>query len=203
MRIIAGSAKGRRLFSPGAKDKGRQIRPTTDRARESLFNIIGAEKLHGSKVLDLFAGTGALGLEAVSRGAEMAVFVDKAPLAINLIQKNISICGFSTCLVLKRDVQKGLFFLHKQVEKYWQKVCKVTCHDTSWPGYFDLIFLDPPYKKSLCADIVSNLVDNKLLGRESIVICEESSAVSLPEMMSSLNLFDQRKYGDTGFWFYK
>ena len=111
MRIIAGTAKGRRLFSPGRHKNNLRIRPTSDRARESLFNILGPLPVKGARVLDLFAGTGALGLEALSRGAEQAVLVDNDSGAITLIHKNITICGFSErTSVLRRDLMKGLFF---------------------------------------------------------------------------------------------
>ena len=118
MRIIAGTARGRQLQTPSkstAGYSGQLIRPTADRSREALFSIIGQE-IKGATVLDLYAGTGALGLEALSRSAKRVVFVDNNPHAIKLIEKNIELCGFSDqTLVLKRDLSKGLSFLAKQL----------------------------------------------------------------------------------------
>lgn len=106
MRIIAGIARGRKLISPGAKGGENEIRPTSDRAREALFNILGND-VCGARVLDLFAGTGALGLEALSRGADSALFIDKSQSAIGMINKNIQLTGFSDKVtILKRDLSK-------------------------------------------------------------------------------------------------
>ncbi|MDP2107041.1 MAG: RsmD family RNA methyltransferase, partial [Desulfobulbaceae bacterium] len=110
MRIIAGQAKGRRLAAPGERS-GKTIRPTADRAREALFSILGWDLMREAAVLDLFAGTGALGLEALSRGANKAVFVDNNPLAIDLILQNITICGFADrSHVAHHNLMKGLAF---------------------------------------------------------------------------------------------
>ncbi len=112
MRIIAGTAKGRRLFSPPSSKGGKgEIRPTSDRAREALFNVL-AGHADGAQVLDLCAGTGAMGLEALSRGADHSVFVDNGRTALALIGKNIHACGFDDkSTVLQRDLFKGLSFL--------------------------------------------------------------------------------------------
>ena len=117
MRIIGGTARGRRLQTPPKSTVSRTgsqlIRPTADRAREALFNIIGKE-VEDAVVLDLFAGTGALGLEALSRGAQSAAFVDKSSQSTDLIKKNIELCGFSDkSFVIKRDLAKSLSFLEK------------------------------------------------------------------------------------------
>ncbi|NOQ66626.1 MAG: methyltransferase, partial [Desulfobacterales bacterium] len=110
MRIIGGTARGRRLQTPlnNTVTSAQPIRPTAERAREALFSIIGQE-VKGATVLDLFAGTGALGLEALSRSAQQAVFIDNNLHALQLVGKNIELCGFSDrALVLKRDLSKGL-----------------------------------------------------------------------------------------------
>ncbi len=197
MRIISGSAGGRRLAAPGNPQHNRNIRPTSDRAREAIFNIIGFERLHDSTVLDLFAGTGALGIEALSRGARKAFFVDNYDPAINLIKRNISICNFSkSSHLLKKDLFKGLFFLKSFVQKIDNAVADTV-------GSFDLVFLDPPYDKDQAGFFLSELQVNKLLNSSSLVIIEDRSQANLPDQVDCLSLFDKRKYGDTGFWLYR
>lgn len=196
MRIIAGQARGRRLFSPGTRG-GPVIRPTADRAREALFNILGWETLDGAAVLDLFAGTGALGLEALSRGAKMAVFVDNAPLALDLIHKNIAACGFSDrAHVFRHDLLKSLFF--------WPQRLPVR-QDGSVPPLptFDLIFIDPPYRQGHGERLLAALLRQGMITGTTRVIVEDDSAQPQPEPVGELCLYDQRAYGDTGFWFYQ
>ena len=191
MRIIGGKVKGRHLHTPpksSARRIGSQlIRPTADRAREALFSIIGKE-VEGAAVLDLFAGTGALGLEALSRGAQSAVFVDKSSQSTGLIKKNIELCGFSDkSSIIKRDLAKSLSFLGK------------TLPDKE----FSLIFVDPPYRKTLSLMILKEVSAEKILSPSGLVVAEDDSNNELPESVGSLIMVDQRKYGDTGFWFYR
>ena len=190
MRIIGGTAKGRRLQTPSkraAKYPAQPIRPTADRSREALFSIIGQE-VEGSTVLDLYAGTGALGLEALSRSAMRVVFVDNNPHAVQLVEKNIELCGFSNkTLVLKRDLSKGLCFLAKQ-----QPEVK-----------FSLVFIDPPYRKRLSATMLQEIEKTNILSSDALVVIEEDSIIDLPSTVKELNLVDQRRYGETGFWFYR
>jgi 16S rRNA (guanine966-N2)-methyltransferase len=193
LRIIAGSARGRKLFSPVGNAKKHPIRPTSDRCRESVFSILGSELLAGSRVLDLFAGTGALGLEALSRGADEVVFVDNSIASITLIKKNIQTIGFSSCLLFKRDITKGLFFLQRGLETGPEKSARYT---------FDLVFLDPPYQKNYCKQVLTELVDNGLVCIGGTIVCEEHRSCEFPEDIGSLRLYDNRIYGDTGFWFY-
>jgi 16S rRNA (guanine966-N2)-methyltransferase len=186
LRIIAGIARGRRLTTP-IRTKGRPlIRPTSDRAREALFSIIGSET-EGARVLDLFAGTGALGLEAVSRGAAQVVFVDRHRQAVSLIRENIALCRFDDqAVVLERDLLKGLSFLHEQ------------------PGpTFSLIFLDPPYGEGLTSRLLAEIAAADCLAAGGLVVAEDAAGESLPEKCGGLVLIDQRRYGDTGFWFYR
>ncbi len=187
MRIIAGTAKGRRLFSPpsGRGGKG-EIRPTSDRAREALFNVL-AGNTDGARVLDLCAGTGALGLEALSRGAEQALFVDNGKTAITLIGKNIHACGFEEkATVLKRDLTKGLFFLQPH------------CAEG-----FTLVFADPPYKNKFSHKILDELGKGDMVCLEGLVIVEASAKDKFPDDISGLTLIDQRSYGEAGFWIYR
>jgi len=182
LRIIAGTAKGRKLFPP----RDRTIRPTSDRAREAVFNILDKEVV-GAKVLDLFAGTGALGLEALSRGARQAVFIDLAKAAVTLIKKNVLLCGFSEqSLIIQRDLRKGLFFLQEFV--------------AGEP--FNLIFLDPPYGQGLGLEILNNIGRMQLLAANGQVVVEEETWAALPQRAGGLVLSDHRCYGEAGIWFY-
>lgn len=190
MRIIGGTARGRRLQTPAkstAKNSSQLIRPTADRAREALFSIIG-QKVKGATVLDLYAGTGALGLEALSRSAKQAVLVDNNPRAVQLIEKNIELCGFSDrTFVLKRDLSKGLYFLVKQLPDI----------------KFSVIFIDPPYRKGLSTTMLDHIGKINILSSDALVIAEEDALSELPSSVADLRLVDQRRYGETGFWFYR
>lgn len=150
MRIVAGAFKGRRLASP--KDK--RVRPTSDRLRESLFNRLAHRNdvaIAGSRVADLFAGTGALGLEALSRGAAEAVFVEQSPAAIRLIRNNIAALGVEgRTQALAVDARK----LPKAAAP------------------FDLVFLDPPYGKTLLPPALSALRNQGWLQPQSLIVAE-------------------------------
>jgi len=189
LRIIAGTSKGRRLHPPGRGRNAQKIRPTTDRAREALFDILGPAGVTGARVLDLFAGTGALALEALSRGALEAVLVEKASFALDLIRKNIALCGFSARThVIRHDLLKDRFFLSGRDEL---------------GGFYDLLFLDPPYRQKICHSLLAELPDYDIIGPDTVVVCEDASSETLPESLAKLKLFDRRRYGDTGFWFYR
>jgi len=191
LRIISGLARGRKLLTPG---KSNLIRPTTDRAREALFSIIG-NSIESARVLDLYAGTGALGLEAFSRGAKQVVFIEKQNTAIKLIHQNCTLCCMGlkknhddSIIVIKHDLRRGLPIKHPIFEE---------------SASFDLIFLDPPYKKGLAIESLITLDNSHILNSTTLIIAEESSAETLPDSFSRITLTDQRNYGDTGFWFYK
>ncbi|MCX5876727.1 MAG: 16S rRNA (guanine(966)-N(2))-methyltransferase RsmD [Deltaproteobacteria bacterium] len=186
MRIISGSARGRKLLAPGQRF-GDLIRPTSDRAREAIFSILAAKAV-GARVLDLFAGTGALGLEALSRGALSAVFVDGQRAVIELIGRNIALCGFAErATVLQRDLARGLVFL-----KAMQPA-----------DGFDLVFLDPPYGSRLALKSLESLASGNCLAAKAIVVLEDAAEVQYPENMGPLACFDQRRYGEAGFWLYQ
>lgn len=149
MRIISGSAKGRILKSP----QGMLTRPTLDKTRESLFNILTAYDLTGASVLDIFAGTGALGLEALSRGAAYGVFIDQrtAPL----IRKNAELCRFQgQCEVLPMEVRRALSRLKGRVFRY--------------------IFADPPYNKNLVNSTIALICQYALLEPDGLILMEHS-----------------------------
>jgi len=187
VRIIAGTARGRRLFTP-ARIAGRgPIRPTADRAREALFSILG-EAVVKARVLDLFAGTGALGLEAISRGASAALFVDFATEALGLVRRNIQACGFAEASqVLGRDLRQGLSLPKAMVPD----------------GGFSLVFLDPPYGQGLGLFMLRDLVSRGLLAAGATLVAEDDAKADYAAELRGLCLFDQRRYGDTGFWLYR
>ena len=175
VRIIGGALKGRRL-SPL---RGLSVRPTTDYLRESIFNIL-ADHVEGAVVLDLFAGTGSLGIEALSRGASSAVFVEKSPQAIKALLRNISACSLEErCTVVRRDVLRALNFL------------RATGH------CFDLVFADPPYDHGLVKPTL-HLVDRaECIAEGGLVVVEHSLVEALPEKMGRLRRIDQRRHGKT------
>ena len=183
MRIISGTAKGRRLASFG----GDRIRPTSDRTKEALFNIIASSfgPLEDKAVLDLFSGTGNLGIEALSRGADRAVFVDENPKSINILKKNIDLCGFTgRSEVLQSSVSSGIRFLSKKMRR------------------FDLVFLDPPYEKGFIEVTLQDMVREGILEEGAVVIAEHSIRERPSEEYDGLALTDRRKYGDTEVSFY-
>lgn len=203
MRIISGWAKGRKLHPPPVKGDG--IRPTSDKAREAVFSIIGS-RIKNAVVFDLFAGSGALGIEAMSRGASRVCFVDSHPLAIALIKENIALCmdafdnlppWYAECdrpsappiaMTIKHDLRQGLPFLSRQVLPL---------------GLIDLLFVDPPYSQGLSLQLLQLLDTSPLLHPQSLIVMEERKSEDLPERLSRLTLTDQRKYGEARFWFYQ
>jgi 16S rRNA (guanine966-N2)-methyltransferase len=189
MRIISGRSRGRKLHTPKEiRGKAPLIRPTSDRAREALFNIIG-QRIVGAKVLDLFAGTGAFGLEALSRGAEQVVFVDDSQYACSLIAENCKLCQEeSAARILRRDLRKSPAFIKKMIED----------------RAFDLVFMDPPYGQGFIRNLLYFFgKESALLGDQSLLIVEEVHDADLPEESQGLVLQDCRIYGKTGFWFYQ
>ena len=167
MRIVAGTARGRKLFSP----EGMDVRPTTDKVKESLFNIIQFE-VPSARVLDLFAGTGQLGLEALSRGAKEAVFVDASGKSLATVKKNVALCGFDDrAKLVHADALSWL---------------------TRREGTFDLVFLDPPYHKGLCDKAFEALPG--VLSDESAVICETQADEILPDAFGAFSLSREYRY---------
>ncbi len=178
MRITGGMVKGCRL----ARIKGTNIRPTSDVVRSAIFNILG-QALNGCIALDLFAGTGSLGIESLSRGSEKAVFIDKSKKALALIQKNLSLCGFEERAILAQEgLPDGL-----------ARIRDLDC------APFDLVFIDPPYGKGYIASTLSSLVDGGLLATDSRVVVESSTGVDddLPAKVDDLVLELTRAYGST------
>ena len=186
MRIISGSAKGRKLFSPPSGSNA--IRPTSDRAREALFSIIGSRVLD-SCVLDLFAGTGAFGCEALSRGATHATFVDKSRIALGLLEKNIALIpgGHDKSTIIKSDLSKGI---------------SGSCLSRFGVNCYNLIFADPPYLTDLSLEILSSLDNSAVFSSNPLIIIEERTNFEPPTQLKRLHLADKRSYGESSFYFY-
>ncbi len=175
MRIIGGVRRGKKLHTP----QNRIIRPTADRVRESIFNIL-AHRVEAARVLDLFAGTGAMGLEALSRGAEHVLFVDHHPAALALIEKNIRACGWND----ESDIVR------------WDILRNLNCIRTP-PNQFDLVFIDPPYRLVSIATILGNLEHSHALKRKALVTVEHSHTEKLATEIGAFTLVDQRVFGKT------
>ena len=167
MRVITGTARGRKLKTPEDYD----IRPTTDNVKESLFNIIQFD-IEGRRVLDLFAGTGQLGIECLSRGAREAVFVDKSREALKIVKENLKSCGLYGTVVQ----QDALSFL---------KGC----------GHFDLIFIDPPYDAGLYESVLETVNSIDILSDGGIIICESRKDRAMPQMREPYKKGREYVYG--------
>lgn len=173
MRIIGGEWRGRRLAAVGKGDAAAHLRPTTDRVRESIFNLLinggHGDPITDARVLDVFAGTGALGLEALSRGAAAATFVEQGRKSLTILRENIALLE-AKAHVITRDARR--------------------------PGQgtpHDLIFLDPPYGTGLGALAITALRTNGWIAPDALIVWEDSA----PPRLEGLTQVDQRKYGDT------
>jgi 16S rRNA (guanine966-N2)-methyltransferase len=181
MRVVAGEAKGRRLKAPS----GDRIRPTADRVKESLFEILG-ERIRNARVLDLFAGTGNLGIEALSRGARSVLFVDADRSAIRLINRNLLQTRLGErAETWKSDARSALDRLKKLGRR------------------FEIVLLDPPYSYIHLQFILHQLCRYRLFSRNGMMVVEHDRRADLPERIDSLALCDQRRFGDTMISFYE
>jgi 16S rRNA (guanine(966)-N(2))-methyltransferase RsmD len=175
MRIITGRSKGRRLVRP----KGQGIRPTSDRVKGSIFNIL-REEIEEKRVLDLFAGTGNLGIEALSRGAQITIFVEKGRQAIRLIQKNLAQLGLEErSEIIPRDTHRAIGILKQRGES------------------FDVIFMDPPYEKGLIQKTLMRLNSHPIYGKDTILVIEHHRLEPLPHPVEGWHLIRQKRFGDT------
>lgn len=175
MRVIAGSAKGRRLNAP----KGTATRPALAKVKEAIFNILGP--IEGVRILDLFAGSGAIGIEALSRGAEHATFVENHPQALQALRKNLELCGFE-----------------KASEVVPLAVSRVLRHLAARKAQFDLIFVDPPYDLALVQPTLE--AAEKVLADGGVVIVESSPRETFGDT-AGLTVSDRRQYGQTDITF--
>jgi 16S rRNA (guanine(966)-N(2))-methyltransferase RsmD len=181
MRVIAGTSRGRRL----ATFAGRNVRPTPDRVREALFSILQSKmgSFAGVRVLDLFAGSGALAIEALSRGAASALLVDKAAESIRIIGENLERCRLADkARVLAGDA--------------WQALQGMSS------GTFDLVFIDPPYGLGLAERAVIEAGRLELLSEKGILCVETAAGDPLPESAGRLRSIDRRRYGSVVVNFY-
>jgi 16S rRNA (guanine(966)-N(2))-methyltransferase RsmD len=183
MRIVSGSAGGIHLKVP----KGHKMRPTADQVREAIFNIITSRfPLEDISVLDLFAGTGALGIEALSRGARSAVFVDASPEAQRIIQENLKITGFrAQGRVFRAYAARGIKIGEEQ------------------GFHFGGVFLDPPYEEGWVEKTLRLLAASPILEPRAWIMVEHSQREEGAEAYASLVLTDRRRYGTTGVSFYQ
>ena len=177
MRVVGGACKGRRLVS----FKGRDIRPTSDKVREAVFNILTAgSPWRFAAVLDLFAGTGAMGIEALSRGSKAAFFIDGDQASIAVVRKNLAGCGLEdSARVLRKDALSAIRHLSGTGQR------------------FDLVFIDPPYGTTLAPDTLKAVEQEGLLNPEGVAVVETSVRAPLEEGATGFSLAVHRRYGDT------
>ena len=176
MRVITGTARGRKLSSP----EGFSVRPTADRVKEAIFSMIQFE-LEQSRVLDLFAGSGQLGIEALSRGAKSAVFIDLDRDNAEIIKSNLKLTGLMKDAVV--SVMNAADYLR-------------TTRDA-----FDIVFVDPPYRSGLIEACMPLLVPK--LSESAVVLCETDDKEKLPEIFGSFALKKRNRYGKTAIWVYR
>ena len=174
MRVISGKARGKKLISLD----GMNTRPTLDRVKEALFNIIQFD-IADKNILDLFAGSGAIGIEAISRGARAVTFCDNSADAIRIINTNIKETrSTEQATVLNKDYISALKYLAKRDEK------------------FDIVYLDPPYKTDFANKAIEEIINLNLLSKDGIIILETDNAEKEEEIKNErIEIFDKRKYG--------
>lgn len=181
MRVISGSYRGRRLKSL----EGDNTRPTTDKVKESIFNMVGPY-FDGGNVLDLFAGSGSLAIEAISRGAEKAYCVDRSYPAIKVIEENIKITKEEEKFqVLKMDASQAINYFGEKNQR------------------FDYIFLDPPYAKQAILEQLELMLEKKLLNAGAVIVCETLKEDLFPETFKSLVQTRRQTYGITAVTIYR
>lgn len=181
LRVISGKARGLKLDSP----KNQDVRPTTDRVKESLFNIINPY-IRESNILDLFAGTGSLGIECLSRGAKNCVFVDKSKDSINIIKSNVKKARVENeSTILNIDFKDAVKRLSSQNQK------------------FDVIFMDPPYYENMFIKCLKSIDELNLLHEDGIIVVEHDTKDLFDESIGNLVKSRDKKYGNTTLTFYK
>lgn len=175
MRVIAGSHKGRRLLSPSTHD----VRPTSGRVKEALFSILGSQ-ISGATILDLFAGTGAIGIEALSRGAAHVWFVESHAASLQILKANLHQCRLSQNTTIYPG-ESGAFLRH-----------------ASHNGLvFDIVFADPPYREDSTSTLLPLLGQSAMIGPHTVVILEHPTKRQIPPHVGLLSQVRQYRYGDT------
>ena len=174
LRVIAGELKGRKIYTV----PGKITRPTADRLRESIFNILSF-RIQEAVVLDLFAGTGALGIEALSRGANYSVFIDNYKESLHVIAKNLRLCDL--------DDKKA------QIIK-WNIIKDLDCIKSIQPA-FDLVLMDPPYNRNIIKGVLIHLHHSDCLKKGSWIVIEHSLSEHIPQAFFEFEMIDQRRYG--------
>lgn len=180
MRVISGTAKGRQLKAV----PGKNTRPTSDKVKEAVFSMIGPY-FDGGDALDLFAGTGALGIEALSRGVDRAVFVDLDRHSITVIKANLAACGFSDRAQVFRNEASRAVKLMQQRELA-----------------FDYVFLDPPYRFHDLDKLMLALAGHGLLRPDAVIVAEHDASLAYAEQIGPFKLFRRNDYGDTAISLY-
>jgi 16S rRNA (guanine966-N2)-methyltransferase len=173
MRITGGTAKGQQLKVP----KNSLVRPTTDRVREAIFSVLASLTSRPSRALDLFAGTGALGIESLSRDAEWVDFVDQQAKSCAIIKQNLDKVGFS---------QKAHVYC-----------CSVSKALTFLDGKYDIVFMDPPYSDSATNQVVMQLANSKVIDGKSLIVISHAARSPLQQSYNDLSLIKEKRYGDT------
>ena len=181
MRVIAGTAKGRRLYAP----KGMETRPITAKIKEALFSI-WQDRIPGADFLDFFAGSGSIGIEALSRGADHVTFVDKSRKAVETLMKNLELCGFrSGYNIYQDDVFRRIGWFEKN------------------EVMFDIIYLDPPFtEEKIFHSVIQCLSNAKLLKRNGILVIRTRKELEIPDRIEQLKKMKQKVYGISSVHFY-
>lgn len=175
MRVIAGELKGRKLEAV----PGTETRPTTDKIKEAVFQIMGPF-FAGGTCLDLFAGSGSLGIEAISRGMERAVFVDRSPKAVHIIKNNL------------RNLN-----IAEQAEVYRTDAFRAIQAAAKRGLQFDLVLLDPPYKKADYGKLIEQMFKSSLIRKEAMIYCEHDPSDHMPDEMQGLEMIKRTDYSKT------
>jgi len=180
LRVIAGEYRGRRLD----RIEGMDIRPTTDMVKESLFNILGAAVID-SVFLDLFGGTGGIGIEALSRGAKHVVFIDSSIKSVKVLKGNLERLDIKNNVeVFNTDYSTAVSKLHKFGKE------------------FDIIFIDPPYSVGIAQDALKQINEHPILSQSGLIIVEHDTKDEMPESLGKLYMYRSKQYGNTALSFY-
>jgi len=176
MRIISGTNKGKKLYAP----EGKRVRPTGDKIKEAIFNIIGSID-EESTVLELFAGSGSIGIEFLARGAKHCTFVDISRKSLNYVKKNLELCNFSEkANIISSDYEKAIINLSKDNEK------------------FDYIFSDPPYELNLSNKILNKIIEYDILKNDGLLIIEsDKSEKVIDNEVANMIEYKEKIYGRT------